>query len=214
VTIPYLWCATRCPGWDRIEVDEVDKWVQQILAYTLPAAIFCSNIPRRRQITIPRQYFPRLNFLSLLSLFYRIPIATILAILDTTIWLIVVFCLAGPMMLSGVYESVLDYKILRQLSSTKNQARITFRQRCHLALILLIGNLDHDYAWDDSVSAVAGLPNVRVATVQTDPAMGRKIRMLLQAQQNFGSVIGIGVLFFITSFVYACLDLQGKFGNS
>jgi hypothetical protein len=34
VTIPYSWCASRCPGWDRIEINEVDKWVQQVLAYT------------------------------------------------------------------------------------------------------------------------------------------------------------------------------------
>jgi hypothetical protein len=214
MTIPYPWCAARCPGWDRIEVDDVNAWVQQILAYTLPAAIFCSNIPRRRQITIPRQYFPSLTFLSLLSMVYKIPIASLLAFMDTMIWLIVVFCLSGPMMLSGVYESLLDYKIVRQLSSMKNQSKITFKQRCHLTLILLIGNLDMDYAWADSLSAVEGLPNVRSAAIHTDAAMGRKIRMLLQAQQNFGSVLGIGVLFFITSFIYACLDLEGKAGLS
>jgi hypothetical protein len=118
------------------------------------------------------------------------------------------------MMLSGIFESVMDYKILRQLSSSNNQPNVTFKQRCHLALILLIGNLDSDYAWADSISAVKGLPNVRRATIHTDAAMGRKIRMLLQAQQNFGSVLGIGVLFFITSFIYACLDLQGKLGDS
>lgn len=118
------------------------------------------------------------------------------------------------MMLSGVYESLLDYKIVRQLSSRKVQSKVTFKQRCHLALILLIGNLDQDHAWNDSVSAVTSLPNARGVTMHTDATIGRKIRMLLQAQQNFGAVLGIGVLFFVTSFIYACLDLQGKAGLS
>ncbi|KAF2115697.1 hypothetical protein BDV96DRAFT_545384 [Lophiotrema nucula] len=213
-TISYSWCSKRCPGWDRIEVNDINAWVQQVLAYTLPAAIFCTNIPRRQQINVPRQYFPRLTFLSLLSLFYKVPIASLLCVVDTVLWLAIVFCLSGPMMLSGIYESLLDYKIIRQLSSTDNRSKVTFKQRCHLALILLIGNLDQDYAWGDSVSAVQTLPNVRTSTNHTDPTMGRKIRMQLQAQQSFGAVLGIGVLFFVTSFIYACLDLQGKTGVS
>lgn len=110
--------------------------------------------------------------------------------------------------------SLLDYKIIRHLSSTVNQLKFTLKQRYHLALVLLIGNLDQDYAWDDSVSVVRNLPDVRTSTIRTDPIMGKKLRMLLQSQQSFGAVLSIGVLFFLTSFIYACLDLQDKTGAS
>lgn len=64
------------------------------------------------------------------------------------------------------------------------------------------------------MSVVEGLPNLGASAIDADRHVGRKIRMLLQTQQGFGTVIGIGVLFFISSFIYACLELQDKLGGS
>ncbi|EFR04025.1 hypothetical protein MGYG_07030 [Nannizzia gypsea CBS 118893] len=213
-TISYSWCAERCPGWQRIDLHDVKAWVQQMLSYTLPAAIFSTNIPRRRQLRIPSQYFPRLTFLSFLSLAYKLPIATFLATVDVVLWLVVVFCLSGPMMLSGLYGSLLDHKVLRQLATNSTLRSLTFKQRCHLTMILPLGSLDQKPAWEASVSVVKRLPDLTAVATDRDRLVGRKIRMLLQTQQMFGSALGIGVLFFISAFIYACLELQDNLGGS
>lgn len=43
---------------------------------------------------------------------YKVPMASVIVTLDIIIWLAVVLAMAGPLILSGVYEALLDLRLL------------------------------------------------------------------------------------------------------
>jgi hypothetical protein len=66
----------------------------------------------------------------------------ILVTADTIIWLSMCFAFAGPMILSGLYEALLDNRILEFLRGKIENQRLTLDMRCRCLMIILIGNLD------------------------------------------------------------------------
>ncbi|KAF3912442.1 hypothetical protein ABW20_dc0102800 [Dactylellina cionopaga] len=72
------------------------------------------------------------------------------------LWLITCVAMAGPMLLSGTLELILDSRLLEYLRVSRD--KLTIRQRAHLLLIILIGNLDEDPAWSISKRVVSELP--------------------------------------------------------
>lgn len=68
--------------------------------------------------------------------------AGLIVLLDTTIWLSMCFAFAGPMILGGLYEAVLDNRILEFLREKIQNQRLTLDMRCRCLMLILIGNLD------------------------------------------------------------------------
>lgn len=159
---PYSWCYEHCPGWSRTGTDSYDNWMKPLVAFILPSLIFCLSIPRRRRLDMPRFLFEprsRGRVERTLSLLVRVPLASLLATLDTLVWLAVVFSVAGPLIASGAYEALLDVRILDFLEKRIDGNFLTARERAHMLLVILVGNLDHDPAWDHSKQLAGALPH-------------------------------------------------------
>ena len=47
VTIPYSYCRSNCPGWQRSKTSKLNQWVSPFVGFIVPAVVFCLAIPRR-----------------------------------------------------------------------------------------------------------------------------------------------------------------------
>ena len=47
VTIPYSYCITNCPGWQRSKTSKLNQWVSPFVGFLVPSLAFCLAIPRR-----------------------------------------------------------------------------------------------------------------------------------------------------------------------
>ncbi|KAI6091564.1 hypothetical protein F4821DRAFT_226394 [Hypoxylon rubiginosum] len=157
--IDYSWCQDRCPGWPVTKASNFDKWLKPMISFTLPSLIFCLNIPRRRRLDLPARLFSDKSLdLSNLFLFaLKVPFASLVVTLDIIIWTCVSFSVAGPMLTSGIYEAILDARVLSFLDSRSKENLPTVQQKAHTLLSILIGNLDIN-AWHSSELFVQDLP--------------------------------------------------------
>ncbi|KAK1826994.1 hypothetical protein QBC39DRAFT_267933 [Podospora conica] len=119
--VSYQFCKSECPGYDKSEWNNPGEWAAPIVQFLLPSIIFSMSIPRHVQflstdileeawIKETTGPIPRMA----ISLSLLLP-AIACAALDTIIWVILIMSMAGPMMVAGLHEAVLDYKILRAL---------------------------------------------------------------------------------------------------
>ncbi|KAK1831886.1 hypothetical protein QBC39DRAFT_81494 [Podospora conica] len=157
--VHYTWCSRRCGGWGVTQVTNVARWLKPFIAFILPSLVFCLIVPRRWHLSLPRWIFSRrsLSVLQVLSFTIKIPLASLVVLLDTLLWLAVVFSLAGPIMASSIYEALLDIKLMSFLKRRIKANELAVRERAHAALVILIGNLD-DSAWVSSAMFVQRLP--------------------------------------------------------
>lgn len=118
------------------------------------------SIPRRRRLEVYRQFF--IADLSGVKSYLAAPLgalgAALIVILDTMIWLSTCFAFAAPMILSGLYEAVLDKRMLdflnvkvevsitnsweRKCAKYLQNNRLTLDMRARCLMVILIGNLD------------------------------------------------------------------------
>lgn len=144
VQVNYTWLADECPGWERSGQKNLNAWLQPLSGFLLPAVIFCLSVPRRRKLYVFRAFFvaDSAGIKSYVPALLGAIGALILVTLDTIIWLSTCFAFAGPMILSGLYEALLDNRILEFLRVKKDNRRLTLDMRCRCLMIILIGNLD------------------------------------------------------------------------
>jgi hypothetical protein len=152
--VPFNWCRNTCNGWQLSSRGALTQWVGPLVGFILPCLAFCLNIPRRRKLCIPQWVFspsPE-KALSVLLYIVRLPVALFFVTIDTISWLCVCFALAGPMLLSGVYETWLDMKLLRYLWTNiidsprprdqNRQYSFLTKLRAQLLLLIVVGNID------------------------------------------------------------------------
>ncbi|RGP77283.1 hypothetical protein FLONG3_4581 [Fusarium longipes] len=156
---PYTWCAERCPGWAVTPADDFDNWVKPLISFILPSLVFALNVPRRRKTGLPKNFFSveALSFGRLVWFGLKVPLAVLIIILDLLLWLSIIFSIAGPVIMSGMYEAILDTSILDYIGSRINNNTLSLQQRTHALLVVLPGNLDFDPAWNHSVRFVQEL---------------------------------------------------------
>lgn len=149
VRVSYDWCLSECGGWQKSVSSKLTQWVGPLVQFIIPSLAFCLNVPRARKLAIPDAIFLE-NRGTLLGFFTYVPkllYAMFLTTADTFIWLSVCFAYAGPMLLSAVYEYLLDRKVLEFLSPEKNKKLasgrpvISRRLRAQLLLAVVVGNL-------------------------------------------------------------------------
>jgi hypothetical protein len=173
----YSWCHKRCPGWAATRADDFNSWLKPLVAFIFPSLIFCLNVPRRRRFELPSILFTHHQTLLSSCVWYliKIPLASIIVTLDTVIWLAVVFAMAGPLLVSGIYEAILDLRTLNFLEAQIVAGSLTIQQRAHILFVILIGNLDQTPAWDHSKALVdlLAIYNVR-PSINTCPAPADK----------------------------------------
>jgi len=259
VNIPYSWCHQNCGGWEIKTTALQSNWVEPFVGFILPTVVFCFTVPRRRAILVPRPLFPEnslFKFPGNLTLLYKLPFACILDLIDTFQWVITCITMAGPMLLSGMLEALLDSRMLDVMQDSSSW---TIRQKAHFLFVVLIGNLDEDPAWAHSVKVVSMLSNSKhpvkkenandskgafemknngnISAKKKVPPEARfvgdevelkqkliteklytdatKCRLvsLLESQAQFGTSVGIGVVFFVASFLYSIGQIESAYGN-
>ena len=84
--------------------------------------------------------------------------------LDAAIWLCMWFAFAGPMILSGLYEAMLDNRVLDFLREKIQNKKLTLDMRCRCLMLVLIGNLDLALESDS-------IPHRRGSTTQSLPRL-------------------------------------------
>ncbi|KAI1141452.1 hypothetical protein F5Y05DRAFT_423271 [Hypoxylon sp. FL0543] len=173
--IPFSWCITHCPGWPATKVYDLEKWLKPMIAFILPSLIFCLNIPRRRQLELPARLFSNKSIdISGLPLFLlKLPLASFIITVDVIIWTCVVFSAASPMITSGIYEAILDARVMTYLESRVKENSISVREKAHMLLSVLIGNLDIE-AWDSSRLFVRDLPGHCIHARYDDARIARR----------------------------------------
>ncbi|KAH8885119.1 hypothetical protein GQ53DRAFT_729449 [Thozetella sp. PMI_491] len=144
VQVDYEWLARECPGWERSSQANLNTWLQPLSGFLLPAVIFCLSIPRRRKIYVYRALFAAdiYGYRGLVPSILGGLGAMLLVTLDTIIWLCICFAFSGPMIICGLYEAMLDNRLLEFLRVKIQNQRLTLDMRCRLLMIVLIGNLD------------------------------------------------------------------------
>jgi hypothetical protein len=157
--VHYSWCSRRCGGWVATKVFNVARWLKPFIAFILPSLVFCLIVPRRWHLRLPPWIFSRrsLSIPQVLSFAVKVPLASLMVLLDTMVWLAVVFSLAGPIMASSIYEALLDMRLMGFLKGLIKTNDLAVRERAHVALVILIGNLDGS-AWTASAMFVHRLP--------------------------------------------------------
>jgi hypothetical protein len=155
VRVPYSWCGSNCAGWQISHRGALTQWIGPLVGFILPCLAFCLTIPRRRKLAMPPWVFhPELgNLIAIVSYIFRLAVALLLVSLDTIGWLCLCFALAGPMLLSAVFEAWVDKTLLQYLwrkivvdSRIPNWQRkdpvLTLRLRAQLLLLIVVGNVD------------------------------------------------------------------------
>lgn len=148
IRVPYDWCLSQCGGWEVSRASVPQQWVGPLVQFVLPSLALCLSIPRASKLAIT-DFMSRLRPWSLVWLAtYWIGLlwTMLLTTVDTVLWLFVCFAFAGPMLLSAMYEWVLDGKVLGFLSGFKGTGmrdgpNITPRLRTQLLLAVAVGNL-------------------------------------------------------------------------
>lgn len=235
VTVPYSWCRANCDGWALSRTEKDGDWLESYVTFILPSLVFCFSIPRRRALAIPESLSlgaGDLGWRGYLALLYKVPLACLILFIDTVQLVVMCIVMAGPMLLAGTYETVLDARILAYLRSNNE---IGPRIRAHLLLVVLIGNLDEHKAWDESVqwlnsfhiddsrpgSATSRPEDTstigKMSEAPTHQTIGR-LRQglvdLLDSQSPFGTTLGIGVTFFSLCFLYSISQIRAHWGQS
>jgi hypothetical protein len=151
VRVPYQWCTDNCRGWQISQTNKLNQWVGPLVGFILPAVVFCLSIPRRRKLLVSAWFFDAP--IDRISNIIKIPIiawiAAMLVTIDTVAWLSICLALAGPMLVSGIYEAFLDSRIISYLHNKIENGQLTIDMRARILYLILVGNLDLAFAPSD-----------------------------------------------------------------
>ena len=160
VTVSYSWCHANCPGWEASDPNDYSFWIEPLVAFIIPSIVFCLSVPRRRRIEVPDSLYPRNGgaLSTIPTLLFKIPIASLIVTLDTLFWLSAILALSGPILVSGMYEAVLDLRLLYYVQKRVNNNELTVHERAKLLFIVLLGNLDAHPAWQRMEQVLSIMP--------------------------------------------------------
>ncbi|KAK6067931.1 hypothetical protein SCUP234_11404 [Seiridium cupressi] len=145
IVVPYRWCEDNCSGWEISHWNFLQQWIGPLVQFILPCLAFCLSIPRSWKVSLPQWIFE--SEPDDIAAFFAYPvkftIAFTIVFCDTILWLSICFAFAGPMLLSAVYEYILDGMILDFLRPRKHyqQPRIPPVTKARLLLTAVVGNV-------------------------------------------------------------------------
>ncbi|KAK0620509.1 hypothetical protein B0T14DRAFT_567252 [Immersiella caudata] len=232
VRVPYSWCRETCDGWQLSHRGNLTQWIGPLVGFILPCLAFCLNIPRKRKLSIPPWVFSP-SPEKLLGFFLypvRLLVALAFVAIDTVGWLCICFALAGPMLLSGVYETWIDMRLLRYLwkeivfdrkmeDALRTNQVLTMKLRAQLLLLVVVGNIDiisteRQGAYPEIMRVVRGLEHEDQNRPDNVIQVKSKLLALCSSQNSFGSAVGAPVVFFVGAFIYNMVDIQARLGDN
>jgi len=207
--VPFRFCSDRCGGMDLTRREETGSWTAPIVQFILPSVIFSMTIPRQKKIEFDYLFdfdldngVLRLSISMLLFLVILIPV-----LIDTVIWISTIVVAAGNMIVSGIYEAFIDYRIIKYVQSLdahKDEAMLARKRE--LLITIASGNLQLGKGHPQTE-----IPKAIMITAQGEDDGREKSRSrllnLLGAQSSFGSAVGSPVLFYLGAFGYTILEL-------
>jgi len=200
------------------------EWAASLLQFILPAVIFSMTIPRRRKLEVFDKLFDFDINREVLRVVPSFLGAGLIVTIDTLLWVFIIFAGAGPMLVGGIHEAVLDGRIVMHLNDhifTSNPNNLQWLSETHKAQLLLAvvsGNLDLNIG-----NVETELRSVIVWNNSNphDPLTQRKkttsltcLLNMMTSQYSFGSIVGAPVLFYIGAFLYGVTELSGNKGDN
>nr|KAK5438810.1 hypothetical protein LTR18_008245 [Exophiala xenobiotica] len=176
------------------------------------------SIPRRKMLTLPAPRIPhppravspsvtRGRTAWLTDILRKLaPVLRLCAIMfDSVGWIALILVFAGPMMLSGLYEAVLDWKILSALKS-ETGSRLPEDAVIELLATVVAGNLQH------RTHEVQPQAEMKEALLNNANVEAQRTRLLglVDSQMGYGAIVGAPVVFYLGAFVYTILDLSNE----
>jgi hypothetical protein len=129
--------------------------------------------------------------------------------IDTIIWISVIIVGAGNMLVGGLYEAHLDYRIMnyiKDISQGTDEDKLRIKRE--LLVTVASGNLMLEKGNPQkSIPSSILIPSPYAPKDGYEKARSRLLN-LLGAQASFGEQVGSPVLFYLGAFVYAILDLR------
>lgn len=219
VYVAYHFCRENCAGIGLSKFSDPGQWAGPIVQFVLPAVIFSATVPRRRLITfknfrtilaarIGKSSWGKYTLTKTITWLPRKTLEMFIVFVDNLIWIFMIVVGAGPMLIGGLYEAVLDHLILQSIRRSDPHRRQDRAQdekeQQELLIILALGNLEEQ---GDPIRQVTERLSVDSTENKKQQSQARLIS-LLRAQADFGTAIGVPVLFYLGAFIYTILDLQ------
>ena len=168
--------------------------------------IFALVIPRKWHLDLSPVNFDfgngllRGSFNALFSL-----VATgFVASMDMILWIGVILGLAGPMIVSGIEAACIDIISVRALNTSHSSPhhQLTQEERLSILVAILCGNFEghHQMLFD----LRTGLSTFAPVTPNA-PTLGTikaRLEAIMNAQESFGTVVGIPTAFFLAGLLY------------
>ena len=200
------------------------EWAAPLVQFILPSVIFSMTIPRRkkieydylfdwtRNITKREKWTWVNNFAQLIISLLCFTIIFIPVIVDTLVWISVIVVGAGNMLVSGLYEAHLDYRIVKYVKglpdTDRDEANLAIRRE--LLVTVASGNLLLEQGNPQvTIPNSITIPGTAHPTGAHEKSRSRLLN-LLGAQSSFGGAVGSPVLFYLGAFVYTILDLRSN----
>jgi hypothetical protein len=229
--VSYSFCHVRCPGWGRSKANVPNQWAAPIVQFLLPSIIFALTIPRTREMETRHSWLytkviARVQAFLYWSLawmnehvarfvgwtFKAILADFVIVIADTAVWIFVIIILAGPMLIEGLFEALLDFRIIGFVRSHPFQREgAADSPRTQLLLTVVAGNLALDIA--EPQRKILGaldrtdVPHSKRNAIVREVAVQARLLSMMGSQSIFGAAVGAPVLFYLGAFVYTILDL-------
>ncbi|RMZ77291.1 hypothetical protein DV737_g4463, partial [Chaetothyriales sp. CBS 132003] len=229
--VSWHFCSTSCPGWGRSIFDRSSQWAAPLIQFVLPSAIFVMTVPKSTEINPDNSAISKavggtlkkvlggtgwLRWLRSAIHFFVITLFVdfILIFADTLAWILIIFTLAGPMLVDGLLEAILDYRILSHVEQLQSD-QVAHPETVELLLTIVAGNLElqDSYPCRDILEALSqppaqqdGQPNRKAR----EESMKGRLLAMLTTQTAYGGAVGAPVLFYLGSFFYNIIDLDSN----
>jgi hypothetical protein len=220
--VSYRFCRTQCPGWGRSKANVPSQWAAPLVQFLLPSVIFALTTPRTREMETRQSWLytkvlARVHAFLYWSLawmnelvadlvswtFKAILVDLLLVIIDTTVWIFTIIMWAGPMLIEGLFEALLDFRIIRFVRSHPfpQHGGAAHCPRTELLLTVVSGNLALDRAEPQRkvLAALDGtdVPRTKRNATAREAAVQTRLLSMMGSQSIFGAAVGAPVLFYL-----------------
>jgi len=198
--VDYKYCATKCRGIQLSKVETPSQWAAPLVQFILPSVIFSMTIPRRKKIEFdyifefdwPRR-ISRYSWVQeaaqLLVSMCCFAIILIPVLIDTVLWITVIVVGAGNMLMGGLYEAHLDYRILGYIKTLNDVTdKDTLQMKTELLVAVACGNLELDGTAgnpQESIVKSITIPGPEILANGHEKSRARLLN-LVGAQSSFG----------------------------
>ena len=201
--VPYRWCTANCPGWTRFSSSDIEL---VLLQFILPTVIFALVIPRKWHLDLSPVNFGFGNgFLyGLFKALFSLVATGIVASMDMILWIGVILGLAGPMILSGMQGAFIDIVSVRALESSHSSQnhQLDQEERLSILIAILCGNFEGDPQMITDLRTDLSTFAPATPNAPTLGTIKARLEAIMNAQENFGSVVGIPTAFFLAGLLY------------